>query len=209
MTVCPVSALAQTFQNLPPPKITQRDCLEIDRFPTPRSWLMSRARGGALNGGKIHPRQLANATGRSAVARGPWPSRVQVDVLDAGGGVLVPGLVGPAEHRGGVAFPAGRHLDQGQLLHGRICSSRALRLIAATSIACQNILPAFHVRTLRQHSDPVQGQISPLLPERDMGLACTRQPAWQRRPGTGRIPRRHTSVSVPRLRTSRTHSPAC
>jgi len=138
-----------------------------------------------------------------------WPSRVQVDVLDASSGVLVPGLVGPAEHRGGVALPAGRHLDQGQLLHGRICSSRALRLIAATSIACQNILPAFHVRTLRQHSDPVQGQISPLLPERDMGLACTRQPAWQRRPGTGRIPRRHTSVSVPRLRTSRTHSPAC
>ena len=135
--------------------------------------------------------------------------RVQVDVLDASSGVLVPGLVRPAEHRGGVALPAGRHLDQGQLLHGRICSSRALRLIAATSIACQNILPAFHVRTLRQHSDPVQGQISPLLPERDMGLACTRQPAWQRRPGTGRIPRRHTSVSVPRLRTSRTHSPAC
>jgi hypothetical protein len=66
-----------------------------------------------------------------------------------------------------------------------------------------------HVRTLRQHSDPGQGQISPLLPERDMGLARTRQPGWQRRPGTGRIPRRHTSVSVPRLRTSRTYSPAC
>jgi hypothetical protein len=33
-----------------------------------------------------------------------------------------------------------------------------------------------HVRTLRQHSDPTQGQISPLLPERDIGLACTRQP---------------------------------
>ena len=54
-------------------------------------------------------------------------------VLDASSGVLVPGLVRPAEHRGGVALPAGRHLDQGQLLHGRICFSRALRLIGATS----------------------------------------------------------------------------
>jgi len=103
-----------------------------------------------------------------ARSRCSWPSRVQVDVLDASSGVLVPGLVRPAEHRGGVALPAGRHLDQGQLLHGRICSSRALRLIAATSITCQNILPASHVRTLRQPRDPTQGYLTfaPRAPSR-------------------------------------------
>ena len=36
-----------------PPLNTQRDCPQIDRFPTPRGCLMRPARDGTLNGGKF------------------------------------------------------------------------------------------------------------------------------------------------------------